>query len=236
MLSYVSILFADGSVSKRYCAEKLKYICGITKQKIVSLGYPRFDLYHNEKKSGEIQNIVYLPRWSTPQNVQNGHEPSSFMLFKDKILDYAQKHPEFSITIRPHPIMFYRYVQNGLMTEKEVAAYKERIECLPNVKLDDSADYRNVLLWADVSISDFSSTMIEYSLTRKPQIFFGSDKNKPAEDKSLYTDTIQYPFCGIDFSIPRDYKKLLENRYGDYMKLPPLEKRNPTHGILRVKL
>ena len=61
-------------------------------------------------------------------------------------------------------------------------------------------------------------------------------KNKPAEDKSLYTDTIQYPFCGIDFSIPRDYKKLLENRYGDYMKLPPLEKRNPTHGILRVKL
>ncbi|MCQ2814958.1 MAG: LicD family protein [Bacilli bacterium] len=61
-------------------------------------------------------------------------------------------------------------------------------------------------------------------------------KRKPAEPLSLYIDTQDISFNGVNFKCPKDYKILLENRYGDFMKLPPVEKRQPTHGIIEIKL
>lgn len=187
MMGHVSFLFADGKLTYQYCKERIKYIHPLTKQRIVSLGFPRFDLYNNlPRKHDTVKQVLYLPRWTAPQNIKSGHEPSSFMLFKDKILDWAEANPEFLIKIRPHPILFYRYVVYGLMTEDDVRAYRERIEKLPNVELDLSPDYRDALLWADVLISDFSSVLAEYALTRKPLIYFGSDERVAASHKAYF--------------------------------------------------
>lgn len=38
------------------------------------------------------------------------------------------------------------------------------------------------------------------------------------------------------FSVPVGYKKYLEEAYGDYMRLPPVDKRENKHQILEVKL
>ena len=40
------------------------------------------------------------------------------------------------------------------------------------------------------------------------------------------------PFEDGMFSVPRDYDKLLRHWYGNYMQLPPEEKRVPYHGGL----
>ncbi len=43
-------------------------------------------------------------------------------------------------------------------------------------------------------------------------------------------------FEGIKFSAPADYDLYLKNIYGDYMKLPPIEKRGNQHQIIELKL
>ncbi len=59
---------------------------------------------------------------------------------------------------------------------------------------------------------------------------------KPCEPIELYLDTIDLIFEDAVFKCPRNYKALLQNRYGNYMELPPLDQRRSTHGILNVKL
>ena len=61
-------------------------------------------------------------------------------------------------------------------------------------------------------------------------------KNKPPVPTSLFTDTIRVPFEEYEFPVPREYDSFLTGRYGDYMKLPPLEDQRPLHHITGVKL
>lgn len=61
-------------------------------------------------------------------------------------------------------------------------------------------------------------------------------KNKPPISASLFTDTVRVPFESCTFSIPKAYDSFLRGRYGDYMKLPPLEDQRPLHHITGVKL
>jgi lipopolysaccharide cholinephosphotransferase len=44
-------------------------------------------------------------------------------------------------------------------------------------------------------------------------------------------------FEGKEFSVPNNYETYLTTLYGDYMKLPPEEKRKPTHSlVLKIKI
>lgn len=42
-------------------------------------------------------------------------------------------------------------------------------------------------------------------------------------------------FEGEKFIIPKGYDRVLKVVYGDYMTLPPVEKRVPTHGNLEAE-
>ena len=41
-------------------------------------------------------------------------------------------------------------------------------------------------------------------------------------------------FEGEEFSCPKNYKEILKNIYGNYMQLPPKEKRVSNHRIFRT--
>ncbi len=43
-------------------------------------------------------------------------------------------------------------------------------------------------------------------------------------------------FEGYDFSVPENYKELLTNMYGDYMKLPPVEQRGKQHSMVKMNI
>ena len=42
-------------------------------------------------------------------------------------------------------------------------------------------------------------------------------------------------FNGTEFSVPKDYDSILTRLYGDYMKLPPKEKRIAQHNYKAYK-
>lgn len=52
----------------------------------------------------------------------------------------------------------------------------------------------------------------------------------PQEYLALTVDeTVFVEFEGEQFRAPKEYKKLLKHKYGNYMELPPVEKRVATH-------
>ena len=48
---------------------------------------------------------------------------SSFLKYKSIFFSIADEHPEISILVRPHPLMFNNFIHTGLMTEEEVKEY-----------------------------------------------------------------------------------------------------------------
>ena len=189
LLSHISYLFAEGPVGNNYCRKKLYWFEKLEGQKVYSLGFPRFDFFSQTNvgfQAKQVKKIAYFPRWTTPESEANGHEPSSFMLFKDKILDFAEKSPDYEIIIRPHPLLLYRFCQSGLLTQDDLGRYRDRIQSIHNVTLDESKDYRDALISADIMVTDYSSTIAEFLLTGRPVIYFGSGSNISVEHKLLF--------------------------------------------------
>ena len=79
------------------------------------------------------------------------------------------------------------------------------------------------------------------SLTRKMQVYnFYESKYcdiisgtlENYFESHLFVDIIEAPFEGKQFKIPSNYDLLLRAFYGDYMKLPPIEKRTQYHDFM----
>lgn len=49
-------------------------------------------------------------------------------------------------------------------------------------------------------------------------------------DKSLFSESVLIPFEGMSIEVPIGYEQCLKSIYGDYMKLPPEEKRFSHHS------
>lgn len=54
--------------------------------------------------------------------------------------------------------------------------------------------------------------------------------------KEFFEEIIMLPFEDDKFACPRNYDLYLKTCYGDYMQLPPLEKRGDWHKIQEVRL
>ena len=52
--------------------------------------------------------------------------------------------------------------------------------------------------------------------------------------KKIFGEPRFVPFEGYSFAIPEDYDAYLKDCYGDYMQLPPEEKRKPSRTVLEV--
>ena len=63
-----------------------------------------------------------------------------------------------------------------------------------------------------------------------------SNCSRNLQNADTFNDLIELEFCGHLFWAPRNYDLILTRMYGDYLKLPPKEKRTPWHGITVVKI
>lgn len=173
MLMSVDYLFADCDKVYQYCNSKLKLCKNADSKKIVyNIGFPRFDLVERDKKSC-IKTFLWLPRWTTSTD---NNEKSTFFENKDVLIKYFQNHPELSLIIRPHPLMFAHYIDTGVMNKAEVDAYKQLIIDTPNITLDENPSYIGSFKKADCLIADYSSVVIEYFITGQPIIYLNGTK------------------------------------------------------------
>ena len=60
--------------------------------------------------------------------------------------------------------------------------------------------------------------------------------NKYMQEKKKFYNITNGLFEGMKIPIPENHHFVLTNLFGDYMKLPPNEERQPHHGIIEIKL
>ncbi|EFE14041.1 LicD family protein [Clostridium sp. M62/1] len=56
-----------------------------------------------------------------------------------------------------------------------------------------------------------------------------SDYKRDVMKKEWVDETVLIEFEGEQFRAPKEYKKILKHKYGNYMEMPPVEKRVATH-------
>jgi lipopolysaccharide cholinephosphotransferase len=110
---------------------------------------------------------------------------------------------------------------------KEKITIKTRL-FLAISRLLKNVDTQKIMLEYERVASKSSCSSSEYL-----QLFTAGNKGRNLIIKREYFDSVrQMPFETITASIPSGYDEILRKRYGDYMKLPPIEARKPHHDFI----
>ncbi len=151
---------------------KVDVIFGV--RHIFNLGYPRFDLIESEKENyNHRKNVLWTPRWS----VNEENDRSFFFDYFEVLFSFFTRTPEMNLVIRPHPLMFKNFIDNGILSREEYKNIIKRVDDALNIKWDKNYDYLASFSDADILISDFSTLIIEFFITNKPIIYCGGNTN-----------------------------------------------------------
>ena len=112
--------------------------------------------------------------------------------FKDSIaisygIDGARVCNALKVRFGGNWVFAYRY--HPCIVNKEGIDRKENV-----IDLTDYDDMQELLIAADVLINDFSSSMWDYMLTKKPCFIFAKDLDHYIETTDLYTPISEWPF------------------------------------------
>lgn len=162
----VSIFFAENEFIRQFNENRFRYSHKKGIRKSLFLGYPIMGKMSTESKGGQYFSIMWAPRWSTSNEIGG----SSFFDYKDSIVKFVTKEEDIRLLFRPHPLAFYHFIQTGEMKEDEVEKYLSVFDG-ERMVYDKRADYENTFSEADVLISDISSMIPEFYVSKKPIVY-----------------------------------------------------------------
>ena len=140
---------------------------------VVGVGHPMLDAFGNVEGVRHVNGcVIYAPHWSC----HTGECFSTFLENGKKILMLAQRHPEMEWVFKPHPTLRKILVENGLMSEREVADYYETWERIGVAYYD--GDYLRLFERSKAMITDCASFLVEYACTGNPIIHLISSDAK----------------------------------------------------------
>lgn len=174
---------------------------------ILRFGHPRNDiLFGNNKLREKLHKSVVekfnLPKYKDIHFVMYGptfrddHGFEPYDLDFDKTLDAFNKRfgGEWYMLLRYHPtVLKEEYLKNKLQSERVV-------------NLSDYPDIQELMLICDAGISDYSSWMFDYMLTRKPMFVLALDYDKYKDERTFY-----YPLESTPFPIAKTNDEMAKN-------------------------
>ncbi len=154
---------------------------GLKGENILRTGIPRTDFYYDQTEKEAVFNrltgenkllwdkkvILYAPTY-------RDNELNEFQLELDLKKLYDELHEDYVVMLRLHPAI------------KNIPDYhKIYPEFVLNYSTSDY-DINELLVVADILITDYSSISYEFSLLRKPMIFFAYDLDEYTKDRGLW--------------------------------------------------
>lgn len=143
---------------------------------IIQSGYPRNDVLVNSKARAELRAslglketdtaILYAPTWRDYKRTATGNWKSISFLPKDIAAEFK--------------VLFRGHTNTHAAHSKEVVAQAIDVTNYPNVA--------QLYLAADVLITDYSSSMFDFSVTGKPMIFLAPDIDEYSAKRGFYFD------------------------------------------------
>ncbi|KRN94090.1 CDP-glycerol glycerophosphotransferase family protein [Pediococcus stilesii] len=148
-------------------------------------GYPRNDVLIQKNTATDVKNlkrrmvgnpnlrvITYAPTWREDDFISVGHYHFRWHFRLEKIMNAL---PDDTILlIRPH----------YLVTDKiDISGFEDR------VIIDSESDMNEIYLITDVMITDYSSVMFDFSILKRPMLFFAYDLDYYRDDlRGFYFD------------------------------------------------
>ncbi len=174
LVESMSLLIDSSEETKRHKMTRF----GLKSNKVVVTGYPRNDILanHTKKLEYEIKSrlnidrnnevILYAPtfrdyEYKIPLNEKFLKNLDKFLIKENKVLIY-----------KPHPFT----------EDIDLSLYKKIISMKRNI------DIMDLLIIADVLITDYSSVFYDYLLTLRPIIFFADDLERYIKVRDFYYD------------------------------------------------
>ena len=212
LIHSVHMLFAENERVKEYVEDRMESL-GLKNRIVINSGSPKYDERIPDFSNPNRVTALWTPRWSLTQ----GDDQSHFFDYYEFLMAYYDMHPEQSLFIRPHPLMFDCFVKEGRMSREEVQKIKEAVDMKDNVSWDKDADYWESVSRSSFMIADFTSMVIPYFLTGKPIVSSHVYDNimnelKPMTDSFYYVNDSKSLFRMID-DISRGIDPLYDKRH-----------------------
>lgn len=96
--------------------------------------------------------------------------------------------------------------------------------------------YSAIPLWLCRALTEFTMRFFNIFPTKLKNQLCHRGRYWPKFSVSDVEELVDVEFEGKKYPAPRDYDDILKRCYGDYMKLPPEDKQQPTHDIIECHL
>lgn len=169
--------FDKVAVGSDIMAEIFKIAFGLSEANILRTGIPRTDLFYDNRERKRIASdfkrkfknkkiILYAPTFRDG-HLDDFRLPLNLSLLKEKLSN------DFVILLRLHPA-----VHSALKVDQSDFVFD--YSAWPNIN--------ELLLVADVLVTDYSSTPFEFALLNRPMIFFAYDLEEYQDQRGLWGD------------------------------------------------
>ncbi|WP_313902608.1 MULTISPECIES: CDP-glycerol glycerophosphotransferase family protein [Bacillus] len=182
--NYTKVVVSSDSIRKHY-AEGF----GVQMDNVVATGIPRTDFFFDEEKKEAVKSRLYeeYPYLKNKKVIlfaptfrgngqQSAHYPFDVLNF-DQL--YRELKDEYVFLFKIHP-----FVKNSINIPYQYSEF-----------FYDFSDFREIndlLLIADLLITDYSSVCFEFALLNKPMIFFSYDVDDYIRKRDFYYDYFSF--------------------------------------------
>ena len=173
--NYSHVLVSSKEVAKYY-AEAFN----MSEKNIEPIGIPRTDLFFDKEKQSNSKEKLYN-RYPKLKN-------KNLVLYAPTFRGTSQSNARLDIDFDLEEVL-NNIPSNTILGLKMHPFVKTRIHDSKYDNLIDLSDYDNIndiLLIADMLITDYSSVVFEYSLLEKPMIFYSPDRDLYKEERDFY--------------------------------------------------
>lgn len=169
----------------------------IPAERVAATGSPRTDVFFDEEWKEEIKNKFYnkYPQFKDKKIVlfaptyRGRKVEDADYNFDCADLDRLQRElgEEYIIITKWHPAL-YRNIKKGI---------KESKHCNDVYDLSDWEDINELLVVADILVTDYSSVIFDYYFMNKPVVYFAYDLDEYGVGRGLYYDFEEYVYGNV---------------------------------------
>lgn len=180
-------------------------------------------LYPEQKESSHYSFYKYIDSW-TKVVIENEIPVESLGVWIDIFpLDNYRDNTFWQNKIRMLKTIYFEIVhQKQIYTNNPI---NKIIKTILRV-LFGRVDASRISILLDKTVQKYNKTDTAFN-----QAFLDELGKKEVFSKEWFADSVQVNFEGRQFAAPVGYEHILRQLYGDYLKLPPIDKRNPSHGF-----
>lgn len=208
--NYTKVIVSSDHIRKHY-AEGF----GVDIENVIATGVPRTDFFFDEAKKAEVRSslyeeypflkgkkvILFAPTFRG-NGQQSAHYPFEVLNY-DQL--YQELNSEYIFLFKIHP-----FVKNQINIPYQYSEF-----------FYDFSDFREInelLLIADVLITDYSSVCFEFALLQKPMIFFSYDVDEYIRTRDFYYEYFSF-IPGPLARTCRELVSIVKNNQYEFEKL-----------------